>query len=271
MGGVAGGQDYGTAEPITLRTSTATVPRLARTLEFAMTPKLAIIGDFDPAFVPHRATNSAIRHAEATLGLRVEEHWFATPEINPRAVSKLLTDFAAILVAPGSPYQNMDGALAAIRYAREQAVPLLGTCGGFQHLVLEYARHVLGFDEAQHAEYDPSASKLFINRLACSMVGRTMTITLRPASLVARVYGRTTVHEQYYCNFGVNPDYAFHFRSGPLQIVASDTEGEVRVMELAGHPFFVGTLFVPALSSTPDAPHPLMIGLLRAALHEYAA
>jgi CTP synthase (UTP-ammonia lyase) len=236
-----------------------------------MTISLAIVGDFDPGFLPHAATNSAIRHAASALGLRVEERWLATADIDPRTLSKRLADFPAILVAPGSPYKNMEGALAAIRYAREHGVPLLGTCGGFQHVILEYARHVLGFADAQHAEYDPYASRLFIARLACSLVGRSMTITLQPDSLVARVYGRTSVQEQYYCNFGVNPDHASRFRSGPLRLVGSDTEGEVRVIELSGHPFFVGTLFVPALSSTAESPHPLMMGLLRAGSNDPVA
>jgi CTP synthase (UTP-ammonia lyase) len=160
----------------------------------------------------------------------------------------------------------MRGALNAIRRARESGVPLLGTCGGFQHIVLEYARHVLGFTDAAHAEYDPYASSLFISRLACSLVGRSLAITLQPESLVARAYGATTVTEGYYCNFGVNPDYAAMLASSGLAVVGSDAEGEVRVVELRGHPFFVGTLYVPQLRSQPEQPHPLITGFLHASL-----
>ena len=71
--------------------------------------------------------------------------------------------------------------------------------------------------------------------------------------------------EQYYCNFGVNPDKVPLLRKGPLQITGSDAEGEVRVVELPDHPFFVGTLFVPQLRSTPERPHPLVTAFIRAA------
>jgi CTP synthase (UTP-ammonia lyase) len=158
----------------------------------------------------------------------------------------------------------MSGALSAIRMAREQQIPLLGTCGGFQHIILEYARNVLGFAEAEHAETDPQASQLFISQLTCSLVGRTMSISLRPDSLVARSYGRTKIQEQYRCNFGVNPEYEDVLRSRSLRVVGSDDEGVVRVVELAGHPFFVGTLFVPQLISMTSAPHPLISEFIKA-------
>ena len=79
----------------------------------------------------------------------------------------------------------MERTLAAIRYAREQGVPCFGTCGGFQHMLIEYARNVLGFQDAQHAEYDPYASNLFITQLACSLAGRTMQLRFTPGSRVA--------------------------------------------------------------------------------------
>jgi CTP synthase (UTP-ammonia lyase) len=91
----------------------------------------------------------------------------------------------------------MDGALLAIRTAREARISLPGTCGGFQHIILEYVRNVLGFADAQHQETAPQASRLVISRLACSLVGRSMSITLQPDSPVARVYERTGIQQQY--------------------------------------------------------------------------
>lgn len=226
-----------------------------------MNIRIGIVGDFDSDFHPHAATNAAIAHV-ISHGLPVEARWLPTHSLEPPSA---LEGFHGLWVAPGSPYKSPLGALSAIRYAREQSVPLLGTCGGFQHIILEYARHVLGFSEAMHAEYDPCASKLFISRLACSLVGRRLPITLKPESLVAKVYGGVAVTEQYYCNFGVNPDYVSTLGSDSLRIVGSDAEREVRVVELAGHPFFVGTLFVPQLRSTPEQPHPLILGFVSAA------
>jgi CTP synthase (UTP-ammonia lyase) len=157
----------------------------------------------------------------------------------------------------------MDKTLWAIRQARELRAPCLGTCGGFQHIVLEYARNVLGFKDAQHAEYDPYASDLFISQLACSLAGREMQLEFTAGSRVASIYGSLHASEHYYCNFGVNPAIVPILKSGPMSFTGSDSEGEIRVMELPDRPFFIGTLFVPQARSTPQAPHPLVTEFLR--------
>ena len=225
---------------------------------------LAIVGDFNPENRSHFATDEAIQHCAAAIGSPVEPHWIGTEELAAANGMALLDGFGGFWIAPASPYKSADGALLAIRRARENQIPLLGTCGGFQHIVLEYARNVLGFPNAEHEEQNPGASRLFVSRLVCSLVGRSMTITLEPGSLIASLYGTSIVHEQYYCNFGVNPEYVETLRSGPLRIVASDEEGTVRAVELPSHPFFVGTLFLPQHTSTAAAPHPLITGFLRA-------
>lgn len=223
---------------------------------------IAIVGDFKPANEAHVATNNALKHCAVALRIAVEPTWIATEVLLPPENLKKMADFAGVWIAPASPYKSMEGALTAIRWARESGVPLLGTCGGFQHIILEYARNVLGFPDAQHEETDPQAARLFISRLSCSLVGRTMAIRLVPGSLVGRTYGQTQVREQYYCNFGVNPHYVDILRSSALHVVASDDEGVVRAVELAEHPFFVGTLFLPQFNSTPAAPHPLVTGFI---------
>jgi CTP synthase (UTP-ammonia lyase) len=228
---------------------------------------IAIVGDFDPSNQSHIATDNALEHCSQRFGLAAEHRWIATEELSQPNGTKHLADMRGFWIAPASPYKSMDGALLAIRTARERGIPLLGTCGGFQHLILDYARSVLGFTDAQHEETHPHASQLFISRLACSLVGRTMTITLQPGSLVARAYGGTKVKERYLCNFGVNPNFVNILRPSTLRIVGSDDEGEVRAVELAGHPFFVGTLFLPQLISTPSAPHPLIMAFVRACFH----
>jgi CTP synthase (UTP-ammonia lyase) len=228
---------------------------------------IGIIGDFKPENRSHQATNEAIRHCARAAGLDVRSEWIGTEEITGANAPERLGTFGGLWIAPASPYKSMEGALAAIRAARERRIPLLGTCGGFQHIILEYARHVLGIVDAEHEETSPDAGRLFISRLDCSLVGRTMTIALQPKSLIARLYGCTTVEEQYYCNFGVNPEYVKTLFSGELHVVGSDNEGVARAVELPGHPFFVGTLFLPQHSSTPAASHPLIVGFLKAALN----
>lgn len=93
----------------------------------------------------------------------------------------MMREYDAFWCAPGSPYRSLTGALDAIRFAREERVPFIGTCGGFQHAVIEYARNVLGFADARHAEYDPYASSdLFISALSCSPFGETMRVEIEP-------------------------------------------------------------------------------------------
>jgi CTP synthase (UTP-ammonia lyase) len=229
-----------------------------------MRTSLAIIGDFNPANESHRATNRAIEHSAAALGWDVQCLWMGTEKLTSPEGLRQLSAFHGFWIAPASPYRSMGGALSAIRLAREQGVPLLGTCGGFQHIILEYARNFLGITDAEHEESSPGAPRLVISRLACSLAGRKLTIKLQTGSRVAALYGQPAVQERYYCSFGVSPEYVETLRTGPLRTVASDAEGVMRAVELVGHPFFVGTLFLPQLGSNPAAPHPLVSGFVRA-------
>ncbi len=221
--------------------------------------KLTVLGEYSPAFAPHLATMAAIGHACAALKVDVAAEWISTDDIDEQFVDRV----GGVWVAPGSPYRNMEKTLRASR-CREAGVPCFGTCGGFQHMVLEYARNAMGFADAQHAENDPYASRLFISRLACSLVGRELELRFQPDSHVARIYGWTQARERYYCNFGVAPEAVDLLKAGPLRVSGSDAEGEVRVVELPGHPFFIGTLFVPQTLSTPEKPHPLVTAFLEA-------
>src|SRR3954471_9040917 len=126
------------------------------------TMRVGTIGDYNPEYALHIATQDALRHA----GL--EPEWLATE------IDHDYSGYDGLFCSPGSPYKSLEGALAGIRYARENGTPFIGTCGGFQHMILEYARNVMGFTEASHAESDPYASCLFITPLSCSLVGKTM-------------------------------------------------------------------------------------------------
>src|SRR5215212_1194195 len=150
-----------------------------------MTTRIAFLGEYRPTFPPHPATQEACAHSAAALGAEVEAEWVATGDITINAIG----EFDGIWVAPGSPYQSLENTLAVIRHARETGVPCFGTCGGCQHIIIEYARNVLGFRDAQHAEYDPYASELFISELICSLAGRPMQLELVRGSRVAVIYG----------------------------------------------------------------------------------
>ena len=225
---------------------------------------LGIVGDYDDTFLPHRKTNEAVQHAAQALGLDVDASWIPTSECDGDAVRRL-AGCDGVWISPGSPYKSMTGVLAAIRVCRLGGIPLLATCGGCQHVIIEYARSVLGYADAEHAEHDPYASTLFVTPLSCSLVGQTMAVRLEPGSAIAAVYGAIEVEEQYYCNFGLNPAHERTVHDGGLRIVGRDADGEPRLFTLPAHPFFVATLFVPSLPSTAERPHALMMAFLRPA------
>ncbi|HYW22598.1 MAG TPA: hypothetical protein VE953_00450 [Terriglobales bacterium] len=225
---------------------------------------IAIVGDRDPSSITHRATSASLDHVAVALGLDLTHRWVPTSDL-PSGAAHLLAGDSGVWIAPGSPYASMDGALAAIRLAREEGIPLIGTCGGFQHLVIEFARSVLGFEDAQHAEYDPYASTLFVTPLSCSLAGQTMRVRLEPGSRAAEAYGSLEVEERYYCNFGLDPRHQPLIHSRGLRVAGTDADGEARVVEIPEHPFFVGTLFVPQTGSSPARPHPLVRAFVEAA------
>jgi CTP synthase (UTP-ammonia lyase) len=205
--------------------------------------RVALVGDFNPSVVAHQAIPKALELAGAQHGVAVEPVW-----VHPSSISGAetrLAGFDGIWCVPASPYANTMGALAAIRYAREHARPFLGTCGGFQHALIEYARNVCGMPEAEHAETVPGAALPLILPLACSLVERSEEILLAEGGLLRRAYGLPRITEDYHCSYGLNRDYEPHlFRDG-FQATARGVNGEVRAVELAEHPFYVAALFQP--------------------------
>jgi len=226
------------------------------------TTRLAVVGDRDPANETHVFTDAALGHAAAALGVDAEVTWLPTPEI---AAGRPLAPYDGFLVAPGSPYASLDGALAAVTHARTGDVPLLGTCGGLQHVVIELARNVLGEADAAHAEIDPDAANLFVTPLVCSVAGRTMTVSIAPRTRAADAYGTISSSERYYCNFAINPARLPDLVAAGLAVTGVDAEGEVRIVELPDRRWFVATLFVPQATTTPEAPHPLVRAFVAAA------
>lgn len=224
--------------------------------------QIALVGDHDPAVTAHQAIPPALALATTALGRAVEHHWLPTETI---ADSSALTSFDGVWCIPASPYRSMDGALTAIRFAREATRPFLGTCGGFQHAVLEYARTVLGWADAEHGETAPAGARLVIAPLACALVEVSNTIRLAPGSRTARAYGKAEVSEGYHCRYGLNPDFAAALTAGPLRAVAWDDSGEIRGVELEGHPFFVATLFQPERAALRATLPPLVSAFLQAA------
>jgi CTP synthase (UTP-ammonia lyase) len=193
--------------------------------------RIALIGDFNPAVIAHQAIPRALNMAGAD-GVWI--HSTAVPD---------LAAFDGLWCVPASPYASMDGALNAIRFARESGKPFLGTCGGFQHAVIEYARNVRGLHDAAHAETDPDAGLQLITPLECALVEKSGDIVLEENSHLFRAYGTNQITEEYHCSYGLNPPFEELLADGDFRITARDVSGGVRAIELTSHQFFVGTLF----------------------------
>ncbi|GIF11857.1 CTP synthase C-terminal region-related (seleno)protein [Actinoplanes teichomyceticus] len=228
---------------------------------------IALVGDRSPTVRAHTRIPTIIDALREEEGLDLDVYWVPTPVAeDPEA----LRGFAGVWLVPGSPYASEAGGVAAARTARVEGIPFLGTCGGFQHALLEFARDVCGFAGAGHAEYGRTApGDELIVPLSCSLAGHEAAVELAPGSLVERLLGTARTVERYHCSYGLAPAHLALLRAHGMRFTGHDDSGEVRVAELPGHPFFLATLFQPELSGT--APHPLIRGFARAAADRQAA
>ncbi|EJM45927.1 CTP synthase (UTP-ammonia lyase) [Pseudomonas sp. GM33] len=223
--------------------------------------RIALIGDYDPQVTAHQAIPVALEMAAEHSGLNVHWQWLATDEIHAETS---LHPFDGFWCVPASPYRNMDGALLAIRFAREQRRPLLGTCGGFQHTALEYARNVLGWLDAEHGETAPDAARALLTPLSCALVEAVDSIHLAEGSLIAQAYESAEIREGYRCRYGVNPQFEGELLKRELHAVGHDSQQGLRAVELSGHPFFVATLFQPERAALGGVLPPLVSAFVQA-------
>ncbi len=227
--------------------------------------RVALIGDYDQAVTAHQAIPLALARAAAALNVAVTGEWIGTAEVEEEP-ARQLSAYQAVWCVPASPYASMQGAVAAIRFARETPRPFLGTCGGCQHAILEYARNALGITEAEHGETNPSARLLLISELACALVEKSGSVLLDEGTRIAGICGRREIEETYYCRYGLNPQLEHLLRGSDLRISARDETGEARAFELAGHPFFICTLFQPERAALRGKDHPLVHAFVAAAM-----
>src|SRR6266481_6378869 len=165
--------------------------------------RIGILGDFNPEFRSHHATNDSLQHAARKLQLTVESAWLPTPSLLEPGAAAILDCF--------------DGMLKGIEFARTHDRPFLGTCGGFQYAFIECARNVLGIPDATTAEEDPKAKNIVIYPVACAvpnrdpkapkLSGKVNEIRLRPGSYLAAYYGKETIAEEFFCNYEMNPEF----------------------------------------------------------------
>ncbi|GLW32476.1 CTP synthase C-terminal region-related (seleno)protein [Actinoplanes regularis] len=230
---------------------------------------IALVGDRSPTVRAHTRIPLVLDALRESEGLDLDVYWVPTPAAeDPEA----LRGFDGIWLVPGSPYRSEAGGVAAARAARVEGIPFLGTCGGFQHAMLEFARDVCGLTTALHTENGSPAGSTgaeLIVPLACSLAGHEAAVELTPGSLAERLLGTARTVERYHCSYGLSPAYLDLLTSRGLRFTGHDESGEVRVAELPGHPFYLATLFQPELAS--EAPHPLIRGFAQAVVRNSAA
>ena len=229
---------------------------------------IGLIGDYNPNVKAHIAIPRALKLASEEIQINIDFHWLPTESLIENH-QILLSSFNGLWCVPASPYKSMEGALNGIRFARENRIPFLGTCGGFQHAVIEYVRNVLGMSNAGHAEINPEAEFKIISPLSCSLVEKKGGIRFKEGSKIAGIYNSAEAIEEYHCNYGINPKYKKIFADEDIIITGFDLEGEPRVIEISSHPFFIVTLYQPERSALSGKMHPLIKAFVKSSLNHY--
>jgi CTP synthase (UTP-ammonia lyase) len=229
--------------------------------------RIALVGDRSANVRAHARIPALIDALLRRDAIALDPYWIATPDVTGCDLSR----FDAIWLVPGSPYENADGAIAAVRTARERRIPFLGTCGGFQYALLEFARDVCGLAAVENAEVTPEADEHLIVQLECSLKGHEEAVMIVPGTRAAKISGPGRRTERYHCDYGLNSAYLERLSQGGLCFSGFDDSGRVRIAELPGHPFFVGTLFQPELHGDGSQPHPIIVAMAAAAAEHAAA
>jgi CTP synthase (UTP-ammonia lyase) len=226
--------------------------------------KIALVGEFNPRAPAHDAIPFALALSarDATVGL--SSVWVSTLQVEESG-GRALDGFDGIWCVPSTPYRSEAGALLAIGLARERGVPFLGTCGGFQYAIVEFARNALQWDAARHAELQTEGEAV-VTALECALVDVAQSVTLLPGTMIHGAYGHDHATEEFRCRYAVNPACEQRLFSGALRLSAVDDTGATRAVELAGHPFFVGTLFQPERLALRQACPPLVRAFVSAAV-----
>lgn len=254
-----------TASPRTAVSPFAASP--AAVTPVAAIARVALVGDRSADVAAHGRIPAILRQLRDRDGLVLDAYWVPTPDARQPG---MLDGFDAVWLLPGSPYVEEAGAVEAARHARLNRVPFLGTCGGFQHAVVEFARNVCELPDVAHAEIEPDAADHVVVQLACSLKGHEGAVRIERGSLAEWVFGVERSVERYHCSYGVSADHLDRLRAGGMRFSGVDEAGDARVLELADHPFFLATLFQPELASDQPRVHPVIRAFATAAISQAA-
>ena len=249
------------------------------------TVKIAIVGKYVDLKDSYKSLHEALVHGGLANDLRVELKYVRSDELSEANVEEMLADADGILVPGGFGSRGIEGKILAINYARTKKVPFFGICLGMQLSVVEFARNVLGWKEANSTEFDPETPYPVIYLMkewydyrkgrierrdeGCDL-GGTMRLgaypcVLKPGSICHKTYGVDKILERHRHRYEFNNAYRQAFEERGLKVVGTSPDGElVEIVELEDHPWFVGVQFHPEFKSKPLAPHPLFVDFIRA-------
>ena len=229
-----------------------------------MSVAIALVGDRNPAYASHRELD-AVR---GMLGDGVTAEWVATDGDRVRD----LGEFDGIWLVPGSPYADDGAAYDAVRWARENDVPFLGTCGGLQYAVVEYFRNVLGVAGASHAESTGADVSNVVHPLSCRLQGEERLVRPVVGTRFSRLVKDEAFVGMHYCSYGPGPDEVERLVEAGMVVEATAQDAGAEVIELPANRFYMLTLFQPHIGALAGEPlHPLLREFVRCAADRCAS
>lgn len=238
------------------------------------TVRVALVGKYVELHDAYMSVREAVKHAALSLGVEVDLAWVHSSELEKGRGWDIIENVDGIIVPGGFGSRGSEGKILAVRYARENKVPYLGLCLGMQLMVVEFARYVLGNDEANSTEFDRSTSDPVIDLMPDQRgivdMGGTMRLGLYPCQLqvgthAAEAYQTPLVEERHRHRFEFNNAYRDPLERAGMCYSGISPDGRlVEIAELRDHPFMLGTQFHPEFLSRPNRPHPLFVAFLKA-------
>lgn len=240
------------------------------------TVKIALVGKYVELHDAYLSVASALKHAGYFNGKNVEIGWFKSMDITSENVQQTLQGYDGILVPGGFGERGSEGKKIAIRYARENGIPFLGICFGFQLMLVEYAQHVLGIADANTTEFEPECKAPVIDLLHDQYAGIKMGGTMRlglydchitKGSLAYRCYGNEDIKERHRHRYEFNNHFKEQFEQGGIVFSGINPQASLaEIAELPSHPFFIACQFHPEFTSRPLKPNPLFREFVAAAI-----
>lgn len=241
--------------------------------------EIAMVGKYIQLHDAYLSVVEALKHGGIAARANVKIRWVDSEEVNKENVAQVLKGVDGILVPGGFGTRGTEGKITAIQYAREQKIPFLGICLGMQMAIVEYARHILGYADANSIELDPETKHPVIALMpeqdGVVNLGGTLRLgaypcVLKDGSTAKKLYGTKEISERHRHRYEVNNDYREELEQQGMVLSGISPDGRiVEMLELADHPYFVGTQGHPELKSRPNRAHPLFRGLIQAAV-EYS-